>query len=413
MMWLIIAMLGLMAVAFVLAPLVLAGRQRTLDRKQMNLALYQQRLEELQREDLPEDLMGQLKTELQKGLLRDVEPQQTEDQAVSLANAAWGKKLIFVTGLCVPLLAIVLYADWGLSLGASQDLAVSEELKTLHKDMSEFPKVLDRLRDQLEHQPENHDGWYMYGQYSLAGGRYREAAEAFQQLSRTFPENAGLASIYAETLYLAADRKFDDQVRQAISAALALNPHQPTMLELKGIDAWQSGRNQESLDWLRQALATNPQGSRAQTLKETISQLESTMGIEAPSAAAEQELALEVSVTLEAGLNLPPDGTVFVYARATQGPPMPLAITRFTVADLPRTVRLTESMAMMPQMSLASYDPVTVIARISSTGDVAAGPEDYEARSVPLSVRSQSAPVQLHIQEKVKNLVSLKEANGP
>ncbi len=68
---------------------------------------------------------------------------------------------------------------------------------------------------------------------------------------------------------------------------------------------------------------------------------------------------------------------VFVYAKATQGPPMPLAVSRHTVSDLPLNITLDDSMAMIPTMTLSSFPQVTVGARISPSGNPIAQPGDW------------------------------------
>lgn len=62
----------------------------------------------------------------------------------------------------------------------------------------------------------------------------------------------------------------------------------------------------------------------------------------------------KVWVEMADGIDAQSQDTVFVFARAVNGPPMPLAAQRLTVSDLPRLVRLDESMSMNAQFSLAT-----------------------------------------------------------
>jgi cytochrome c-type biogenesis protein CcmH len=75
------------------------------------------------------------------------------------------------------------------------------------------------------------------------------------------------------------------------------------------------------------------------------------------------------------------DDTVFVYARAAEGPPMPLAVKRITVAELPTEVILDDSDAMTPAFALSGFDRVIVGARISGSGNAIAQPGDIEGLS--------------------------------
>ena len=81
-------------------------------------------------------------------------------------------------------------------------------------------------------------------------------------------------------------------------------------------------------------------------------------------------VAVKVSVSIDAKLaeKAGSNDTVFVFARMAAGMPMPLAVAKLKVSDLPATVRLDESMAMMPEHSLADKEQVVIGARISKAG---------------------------------------------
>ena len=72
--------------------------------------------------------------------------------------------------------------------------------------------------------------------------------------------------------------------------------------------------------------------------------------------------------------------TLFIFARALQGPPMPLAVVKTTTETLPTTVVLTDESAMMPQLKLSNFADVTVTARISQQGDVTAQAGDLQGQ---------------------------------
>ena len=99
---------------------------------------------------------------------------------------------------------------------------------------------------------------------------------------------------------------------------------------------------------------------------------------EQPSAATEPSAkvhALEVSVSLspEVQQKVQPDDAVFVFARALSGPPMPLAVKRLKVSDLPAQISLSDVDAMMPELKISRFDQVQLVARVSRAGNATQG----------------------------------------
>jgi len=80
-----------------------------------------------------------------------------------------------------------------------------------------------------------------------------------------------------------------------------------------------------------------------------------------------------------------PDDTVFVLARAVDGPRMPLAVQRFRAAELPRAFRLDDSMSMAPGMTISSVPRVVVEARVSKSGNAITQPGDVRGVSAPVA----------------------------
>ena len=102
--------------------------------------------------------------------------------------------------------------------------------------------------------------------------------------------------------------------------------------------------------------------------------------------------SIEVSVSLGSNTQVSPGDTVFVYARAWQGPKMPLAIAKFPVSELPKTVRLDKSMSMAPGMDLTTAPQLEVVARVSKSGSPMAAPGDWQAAQGPLTLPDIKAP---------------------
>jgi cytochrome c-type biogenesis protein CcmH len=96
-----------------------------------------------------------------------------------------------------------------------------------------------------------------------------------------------------------------------------------------------------------------------------------------PKATGAAQLQVEVSLAAEVLAKVNPTDTVFIYARAKQGTPMPLAVVKKQVKDLPLKITLDDSMAMTPSMKLSNFSEVMVMARVSSSGNALPQAGDY------------------------------------
>ena len=81
-----------------------------------------------------------------------------------------------------------------------------------------------------------------------------------------------------------------------------------------------------------------------------------------------------------------PQDTVFVVARALNGPRIPLAVLRRRVADLPMDFALDDTQAMSPELKLSSFPDVIVTARISKSGNAISQPGDLQGASPAVKV---------------------------
>jgi len=410
MFWLIAIVLGLIASAFILAPL-LFERSRTYsdERADINLSLYRERMSELTEAGDPEEDAA-LELEAKKALLSDTADAQ--EPSLSLVG---DRRYSIVAALLVPLFALIVYADFGLGRGALPDVGLAQAMQESDpSDPAGYRYFIQQVEQRVEQRPDDPDTLFLLARGYANLGDYGKAAPAYAKLLEHFPSDPNLLSQYAEMLYVLDDKKFTSRVSNAVNNALRVNPHDTTMLELRGIAAATEGDIPLALTWLNRALQTGVTGRRAELLRSAIAQLHSQAGLTGAGdvlvaetngeALAVKELqapgrVLNVKVSAAASVDLPPGSAVFIYARAVNGPPAPLAVQRVRLDQLPMAIRLDESMAMMPGMGLANFDQVVVIARASASGQVTPAAGDYEARSIALDLTGEISPLELNITE--------------
>lgn len=438
--WIYAILLCVLAVAFVLLPVLYRSRkgrnaQQRDDRAELNRVIYQERSAELNANlaagDIDQQVYDQLSLELQRNLLNEAGSVNTGSSTTSdeMFNSGSAGRSPWLLAALVPLFAILAYGDFGLSWGAIVDLQLSKELRGGGEQTAASPhdtagvnKTVEKLAERLQSQPENDEGWFLISQSYMRMGEFEKAAGAFKHLLDRYPNDSGLSSWYTEALFLVDNRELTERVSAAIERTLALNPQDVSMLEIKAMNAFQNNDLVASLDWFRQAQSAGVDGERAELIQQAIDRLEEDLGIDAaesasppstivPSPASSDPVddgltgqrRLEVLVEIAPGVRVDPQARVFVFARAMRGPPMPLAVQQMTVSALPRLVTLDETMGMVAGMSLADFDQVQVVARISSTGIANVSPDDYQALSTAVDMTVKNGVISLTLSRRVKD----------
>lgn len=381
--WLSAGLLLLAALSFLLIPILRGhGRQQEEDRTALNVALYQERVAELAAQQaagvLDEAQMAKGRDEAARELLADTEGAEAPRQG------HLGKALPLLAALLVPLLALGLY----LHFGAADKVELTQEFAEAPKSMEEMTARLERV---VQAQPDSAEAVYFLGRAYMAEQRPADAARTFERAVALAGRQPELLGQWAQALYFAADKKWSPQLQALTDEALKADPNEVTSLGLRGIAAFEGERYQEAIDYWKRLLAQLPEGDTSRAaLQGGIDRAAERLGGSPGQAAAPVAARLKVRVELAAALKdkVKPDDTVFIFARASNGPPMPLAAKRVTVAQLPIEVELSDADAMMPQMKLSDFAEVQLVARVSRAGQPTHG--EWIGQGTPLPSATQA-----------------------
>lgn len=426
--WLLAALLTLVSLALILTPLLRRRQVDTGDQiEALNTRLYQQRLAELQTEqangNLDAEQLNATQEELARELLHD-----TDVQVTKTVPASTGRNAAIAIALSVPLAAVMLYQQLGSPdlLGPLEQQANAPAAQSAETGQSLPPveDMLSGLRARLKQEPDNAKGWQLLGRSYVAMQRYGEAESAYAKAFALQPDDPSLLVSYAEAMALANDSKLLGRPTELLQQALRIAPNHPDALWLGGLAALQAKQGGQAVGYWRSLLqqleADSPD---AQMVRNQIARIDAQMAqdgepLEAivPAATAApatdqsanqtkpiaNDLAITVSVSLDPALvaAAAPNDTLFIYARATQGPRMPLAMARKTVRDLPVTVTLDDSSAMMPAMKLSGFEQVMIMARVSKSGTAMTQSGDLLGSVGPVVVEAGAA-VTVSIGERI------------
>ena len=390
--WFIAGAMIVVALAFVLPPLL--GRReltrRGLSREQLNVATYRDRLRELDETRalgaLIPDAYHQARAELERAMLADVGAAAALDPRPTRASASPVAAVVVAVG--VPLLALGLYFQFG----ANEVFAGASGAQPATRQLS-VDEMVAQLEARLRRDPNDADGWVMLARSYAFLKRDEQARTAFAKAVKLAPANSIALIGLAETLTRLNRGRVSAAANALLKRALTLDPKSQPALWLAGMAAFQAGDRSRALARWRQVRAAGGLSAKALEVVDTF--IARAAGgpaarvNRAPTQPANRAGSVRVRVGLDPAIagQAAPDDVVYVFARAASGPPMPLAVVRKTVAELPLTVTLDDSMAMVAAMRLSAFREVVVGARVSKNGTPAPAPGDLQGLSnaVPIS----------------------------
>jgi len=372
---LLVGVLIVIAFLFILPPLWRKQSDLNVDLDQRNVKIAQHRLAEL-KENLRSGGLNQTQYDEQ---LADLEQALSDDLDIQSKVNLVSKQshwIIYVLVIVMPLLAGTLY--W--SLGNFQAVSHSAEM-AIDPDVikvAQINKMVNGLAEKLKNNPDDAQGWLMLGRSYNVLEQHALALDAFANAYRLLGDQTEILLLYADALGYVNDRNLTGKPSELISKALALEPENMKALWLAGMAKAQQGDADTAMKLWKKLEALLPPGSEyQQEIQSLLAQLKSetaTVATQPETVATTSSVSITVQVSLAPELieSAAATDTVFVYAQALSGPKMPLAIARKQVSDLPITVSLNDTMAMMPTMKLSNFSEVKLLARVSKSGNAMA-----------------------------------------
>jgi len=414
--WIICAVLLLIAIPFIAFPLWRGTvKSNTVARDAANLEILRDQINEmdvdLKNGLLSAELHEQGKSELQSRVLEEVN--ESTSTVVETTPSPY-KKLAIILSVLLPVLAIGLYTQVG-NLDAFSDRAA-------HGGMSEMGVMggsasISALEQKVESNPADGESLLLLARAYMEAERFADSAKAYEHLTTYISDEAWVWADYADALAMAQGQSLRGKPTDLINKALSIDADSMKGLALAGSAAMERGDFAAAIKhWerLRSLLPSDSEDAKmiegglaeARQMMSHIKGGKAPMALEqiAPptQAASNGKERITGKVTLSDALKgkYSPDDTVFVLARAAEGPKMPLAIVRKQVRDLPITFELDDSMAMQPQMKLSAFDKVVVVARISKSGT--AMPEAGDAQGLSQAMSPGAKGVNVKIDQMVK-----------
>lgn len=401
--WIICAGLLVLAVLFVGVPLWRGtSRNNAVERDAANLEIYRDQIAEMDA-DLKN---GLLTKELHEQGTRELQARMLEEVQTMAQQQPRGRHpvrtLTIILALLIPLASVALYYQ----IGNRDAFDPQSSLVSEFGGLAHTEAALATLERKAMQHPDDPDVLVTLARSYVAFERYADASRVFGELVKLVPDIAIVWADYADALAM-THSTLRGEPTVMLERALQLDPDNLKALALSGTAAMERGDHAAAIRHWERLLGHVPAESEdAKMIADGIHQARQMLAqskggraaldmIKEAKPGASAKASLSGTVTLTEGLRgqVGPEDTLFVLARAAQGPRMPLAVMRKQVKDLPLQFMLDESTAMSPEMTLSSFDQVVVVARISKSGNATPQTGDLQGISKPVAPGSKGIKV--------------------
>ena len=377
--WAVIVFFLCAGLGILLVPLLRVSQRDQADQRlQQNIGIArEQRLQldwQLEAGEIDQADYDSAFIDLQTSLALGLKPQEPGTEK---SRGTWMALVVLVL---VPALSLALYSIYGeyRVIGNPQILQATENPVAQQHSGKDIDGMLQALQLKLQQNPEDAPGWYMLGRSLMAIQSYDEAVAAFQRTYDLTGDEPAILFSLADALTMQNGGNLLGTPEKLVQRGLKIAPRDPKGLWLAGLAAEQRKDYSTALHyWSTLLPLVSDDPASVQQVQALISRLEQRNPDLVPAAGVIQTINLEVDITPELKNRANPNDTVFVYAKAAQGPPMPLAVKKLKLSDLPATVVLSDNDAMIPSMKLSSFDQLILGARVSRNGKPVPQPGDF------------------------------------
>ena len=339
------------------------------------------------------DQLALAKSEIER---RALEEESAPETAVSTVPLAKSKRTAWALGLSIPLLALGIYGFLG-NIQALDPVNLQAKANT-EPTPEQIEAMVNAFAARLEavpaNQPPDPKAWEMLARSYAAMQKFPEANKAYKRAVELNPGNAQMLADHADVVAMLQGQSMLGEPTQLFERALVLDPNNLKALALAGSAAFEKKDYANAVQFWSKAQGLVPPGSDfAKGLASSLEEARvasgqagtpQTVAKSAPTPTVAASIQGIVSLSTALKSKVAPDDTVFIFARAAQGPRMPLAILKRKAGELPITFTLDDSTAMADELKLSKFQFVVVGARVSRSGNALPQSGDLIGQSAPV-----------------------------
>lgn len=405
-MWASFALLTLIALLFVMLPFLKKERVKTITHNANAelISIYEQRLVELQNDLENQRIDAQNHSEsvieLKRRLLNELSPEKSlnsrgNNRIFALTGGAF---VIALTGIFYSMTGnqqqISAWHDAMDNLAEYGERAVMQKGEPLSEN--ELQAFALALRTKLSQTGDDEIAWMLLGRVAMSLNEFDMAQQSFDKALQMNPANMQVLISYSQVLLLEGSEASMTRAAGMLSKVLQEEPQNLDAISLLALIAY------ERKDWVQAKAAfevllasMDKADTRYNMIAQRISEIEQqqAQNVDVTKSAA---IKVTVNVSTELKNKQPENGILFVFAKALNGSPMPLAVVKLNEYQFPITVELSDANSMVAGLNLSSAEDIVITARISNDDSVMPSSGELEGHSAALK-RESTRQLQLQI----------------
>ncbi|NYR11904.1 c-type cytochrome biogenesis protein CcmI [Pseudoalteromonas sp. MIP2626] len=405
-MWASFTLLTLIALLFVMLPFLKKERVKTITHNANAelISIYEQRLVELQNDLENQRIDAQNHSEsvieLKRRLLNELSPEKSlnsrgNNRIFALTGGAF---VIALTGIFYSMTGnqqqISAWHDAMDNLAEYGERAVMQKGEPLSEN--ELQAFALALRTKLSQTGDDEIAWMLLGRVAMSLNEFDMAQQSFDKALQMNPANMQVLISYSQVLLLEGSEASMTRAAGMLSKVLQEEPQNLDAISLLALIAY------ERKDWVQAKAAfevllasMDKADTRYNMIAQRISEIEQQ---QAQNVDVTKSAAIKVTVNISTELKnkQPENGILFVFAKALNGSPMPIAVVKLNEYQFPITVELSDANSMVAGLNLSSAEDIVITARISNDDSVMPSSGELEGHSAALK-RESTRQLQLQI----------------
>jgi cytochrome c-type biogenesis protein CcmH len=402
--WIVAAALLALALAILLIPLLRVARRQAGDgRQQQNIQIAREKKQllevQLAEGEIDQAAFDAAYVDLQTALALDLERGEAGNEGT---HGNWMALLVLLAIPCASIALYLVYGEYRVIEDPQLTQAPPPQSQAAAPHMS-LDEMLDAIEKRLREDPNDAEAWFMLGRVQMGKQQYDSAVNAFRRSDALMADEPGIIFALADALAMQNNGNLLGEPEALVLRGLQIAPRFPNGLWLAGMAAEQRQDFSSAHEyWSLLLPLIADDAASVNEVRGMLASLEQRDPSLVKAVGGKRQVTLRIDINDELRTQASAETAVFVYARAMQGPPMPLAVKRLQLQDLPLTLSLSDDDAMMPSMKLSSFDQIVVGARVSFSGNPVSQSGDFYTEME--SVDSANPPEQIDLTiDRIKN----------